>query len=270
MCADIAPDIALHSVVFHERIGTGATSTVFRVTGKKKDGTLFEAAAKRVIGHETSMFNQEVKLLMSLHHDNIITCYGALYSYDIHPMILLEYAPNGSLFDFLKSKTYLPKAQIWFWTKQIANAIKYLHDRDIAHRDIKSGNFLITKQYMLKLCDFGLSEITEITRNTSDSGTTAWMAPEIYMKRIASKASDIYSFGIVIWELWTCKIPFVGQTAAQIMWNVSDGKRPPIPARVPGNVADFLGRCWNIDRHNRPTTDEILSFATTEPSAIEF
>ena len=205
------------------------------------------------------MFKQEIELLMTMNHENIIKCYGALDTGDVSPVMLLEYAPNGCLFDFLKSKESLPLDLIEIWTKQMTNAIKYLHDKDVAHMDIKSPNFLITREMVLKLSDFGLSEIIVKTKSTTDKGTTRWMAPEIYTDLKASKASDMYSFGIVVWELWTCEIPFDGQTPTQIMWNVFNGERPPIPDKVPLAMRELIELCWARDPHTRPSIDHVQS-----------
>ncbi|XP_071948762.1 mitogen-activated protein kinase kinase kinase dlk-1-like [Antedon mediterranea] len=133
--------------------------------------------------------------------------------------IVMEYVANGSLYDYLGQKREqqqpLGNDQFFNWTQQGALAIQYLHELDIIHRDIKSPNFLITDKHNFKLCDFGISCISDKTVTTTYTGSLPWMAPESFeaffkydgSKIKVSKRSDIYSYSVVIWEMWTCQKP---------------------------------------------------------------
>ena len=106
--------------------------------------------------------------------------------------------------------------------KEMALAIQYLHTKKILHCDLKSQNILLTEEWNVKICDFGLARYTEkFTRdNHGKVGTPHWMAPEILRGEQYKEAADVYSFGVILWELVTCEIPHRGRSVPQIVGSV--------------------------------------------------
>lgn len=146
-----------------------------------------------------------------------------------------------------------------------ASALAYLHSFDppYLHRDVKSQNFLVTRDYHLKLSDFGESRVSERNRGvpmTGEIGTTHWMAPEMLRGDEYSEAVDIYGFGIVLWEIAAERHPYDELPERQIVYAVSvRGYRPPIPPNCPPSYARLMQACWSSDPNKRPAADEVLA-----------
>ena len=253
-------------IVYHERIGRGASGDVYRITFKSDKFGEIEAAAKKIpISKDDNInekFGREINYLQSLDHESIITYYGHVVT-DESLVIVTEYASNGSLYDYLKRKGRLPPALKIKWAIQAAKGIDYLQKKHVSHRDIKSPNFLITSDNNLKICDFGIAkDLTSTKTTTSGKGTIKWLAPEAYSftsSSMLSPKSDIFSFGIVLWELETCQEPYPGMRPERVMWLVGFEKgRPQIPATCPPVLKDLMERCWDGDRNKRPGPEEIV------------
>lgn len=123
----------------------------------------------------------------------------------------MEYLPGGSLFDYLHIKGYKPSQfRIYKICRDIALGMAYLHGRNIIHCDLKSSNILIDENNKIKISDFGLSQfIKNKTENKFKKiGTPQWMAPEVIKDHVYDFSSDVFSFGMIIWELATGQIPF--------------------------------------------------------------
>ena len=251
-------------LVYHEQVGRGASGDVFRVTWKSKEFGNIQAAAKKIpcLKNENveEKFGSEVNYLQTLKHENIITYYGQVVTPD-YLVIVTEYAANGSLYDYLRQRTtHLPQRQRLEWAIQAAKGIGYLQDNNILHRDIKSGNFLITSDNILKICDFGIAkDLTSTKTTTSEKGTVRWLAPEVFTEEKLSPKADIFAFGIMLWELETGEIPYKGIRSERVMWMVGNkGLRPEIPPDCYPELQDLMQRCWNGNRHKRPDVEKIL------------
>ncbi|KAF3656602.1 putative armadillo repeat-containing kinesin-like protein 2-like isoform X1 [Capsicum annuum] len=133
-----------------------------------------------------------------------------------------------------------------------------IHRMKIVHRDLKSGNCLVNKHYKVKICDFGLSRSLTPTpvQDSSSAGTPEWMAPELIRNEPFSEKCDIFSLGVIIWELYTLKRPWEGVPAIQVVYAVAnDGKRLELPE---GPLGKLIADCW-AEPDERPSCEEILS-----------
>ena len=253
-------------IIFHEFIGRGGSGDVFKITWKSKKFGNIEAAAKKIpIMKDDDIdekFGDEINYLQNLSHPNIITYYGHVIIPN-YLVIVTEYVSNGSLSDYLKRNKNLPLDLKLKWAIQAVRGIKYLQEKHILHRDIKSSNFLITSDNNLKICDFGIAkDLTTTTTTSNTKGTIRWLAPEAYSftsNSIVSPKADIFSFGIVLWELETGEVPYKGVRDERVMWLVGhDGVRPEIPASCPPVLKHLMQRCWDGDKNERPDTDYII------------
>lgn len=253
----------------------------FRVAVKmiEDQGLLFESRGPQ---NQSEALVQEIRLFQELKHDNIITFIGAC-SNDDHFYICTEFASDGSLYDFLHelSNSY-DLGLVRRWSIEIARGMDYLASKDILHRDLKSPNILLTnadvagsvsrsrygyrKQYddgplalTAKICDFGLShKNTVATKDTK--GTCRWMAPEVVTQQeeITWKC-DVYSYGIVLWEMLTREIPFQDLENQQVLYAVTfDDERPPIPDSFPVDFQDVVNACWKRNPDERPMWRAII------------
>jgi len=154
---------------------------------------------------------------------------------------------------------------------------RYLHQRSVNHRDLKSLNVLVDEQGRCKVADFGQSKSvdtlnTNLTQQTSvgNTGTVPWNAPEVLEGEGASNMSDVYAFGILIWEVMTTNIPWDGIGVAQIITGVLVKKRrPEIPADGDADLISLMQLCWEQDPLDRPDFDSVLTkleaMATSQP-----
>jgi len=145
-------------------------------------------------------------------------------------------------------------------SRQIARCMQYLHSRNIIHRDLKSLNLLINQRFEIKICDFGLSRVIDKNQPmTSNIGTVAWIAPEIFSnKKLYTEKADVYSFAIIMWELLTRQMPFAEAEAFTIPVLVTKGKRPTLPKKVPKDYGKLMEKCWHQKGEKRPSFDEIV------------
>ncbi|XP_072035307.1 uncharacterized protein [Amphiura filiformis] len=251
-----------YQLQYQEQLGSGGDGEVYRVLLKTEDGRTIEAAAKRFRENkkesELESQKKELDFLRQLRHPNIIQFFYAVLT----PLtiIVTEYASKGSLYEYLKRRTRLPKAQMLEWARQVSCAVQYLQEENVVHRDIKSSNIVITADDTLKLCDFGIAKRQCNTEKTNhERGTISWMPPEAFVEKLSSKASDIYSLGIVIWELMSCKIPYQGRESLSVLYAVKVHKlRPEIPAHCPPALKCLLEKCWKENRKKRPGIREVL------------
>ncbi len=124
-----------------------------------------------------------------------------------------------------------------------ASAIQYLHTLHVIHRDIKSLNVLITQEFVAKVTDFGTSRL--LTRKmTGLVGSPVWMAPEVLQAKQYSEKADVYSFGIVLWELLEKCLPYGDVPTGQLEQQVLLKKRPPVPDYCPEAYAKLMQACW--------------------------
>ena len=194
-----------------EEIGGGGMGTVYLGEWQGKQVALKKIKNDYTKGENKILlkkFINEINIIASLRHPNILLYMGTTIDENIYYMIT-EYLPIGSLSDYihLYKKTLTEKQKINI-ALQIAIAIQYIHSRKIFHCDLKSSNVLLDENFKIKLSDFGLSFSMSEERREVAGGTFFWMAPEILNNKKYEFSSDIYSYGMILWELLTEKNPY--------------------------------------------------------------
>eukprot|EP00002_Diphylleia_rotans_P001087 TRINITY_DN10603_c0_g1_i1.p1 TRINITY_DN10603_c0_g1~~TRINITY_DN10603_c0_g1_i1.p1 ORF type:complete len:188 (-),score=32.96 TRINITY_DN10603_c0_g1_i1:106-588(-) len=146
---------------------------------------------------------------------------------------------------------------------QIADAMAYLHSHSppIIHRDLKSPNILVSNldEFIVKLCDFGLARVKSDNQTMTRCGTGAWIAPEVLKGARYGEKADIYSFGIVCWEVVARQRPYTNMDQLKIGVEVVKGLRPPIPAGIDPVIDRVMQGCWNGNESLRPSFAEVKS-----------
>ena len=150
-----------------------------------------------------------------------------------------------------------PKVRTFFFHPPLVLIIAL----QVIHRDVKTSNFLYDKSYRIKVCDFGLSDLAEksIQDLSGAKGTLLYMAPEVMMGAPFNEKADVYSFGIVLWEILTFTEPFPHHTNVPgfVKAVAHEGERPVIPPGTPLSLASLMQDCWRAQYDQRPTFIEI-------------
>ncbi|XP_019352354.1 mitogen-activated protein kinase kinase kinase 7 isoform X7 [Alligator mississippiensis] len=153
------------------------------------------------------------------------------------------------------------------WCLQCSQGVAYLHSmkpKALIHRDLKPPNLLLVAGgTVLKICDFGTACDIQ-THMTNNKGSAAWMAPEVFEGSNYSEKCDVFSWGIILWEVITRRKPFdeIGGPAFRIMWAVHNGTRPPLIKNLPKPIESLMTRCWSKDPSQRPSMEEIVKIMT--------
>ncbi|KAF9167943.1 copper transport protein ctr1, partial [Actinomortierella ambigua] len=219
----------------------------------------------------TASILKEIDQNRALRHRHIIQFLGA-GTVDGSIVMITDYAENGSLQRVIKMNgasgitlTWETKTRI---RDEIASSLTYLHSLGILHRDLKSANILLTKHLEVRLCDFGLALDQRASETGGEpcrkqgapAGTLRWMAPELLTEKpVHSASSDIYAFGMVMWEMASNRTkPFAHQeNDTQLAAYVRSGGRETIPDDTPAEFRLWIDRCWDQDPANRPKAIEM-------------
>ncbi|GKU87703.1 hypothetical protein SLEP1_g2062 [Rubroshorea leprosula] len=201
---------------------------------------------------------QEIELLSQFEHENIVQYYGTDKD-ESKLYIFLELVTKGSLLN-LYQRYNLRDSQVSFYTRQILHGLKYLHDRNVVHRDIKCANILVDANGSVKLSDFGLAKATKLNDVKSCKGTAFWMAPEVVNLRNQGYglAADIWSLGCTVLEMLTREVPYSHLECMQALFRIGKGEPPPVPDSLSKDARDFILRCLQVNPNNRPTAVQLL------------
>lgn len=216
-----------------------------------------------------SRFIREVNMMSRVKHENLVKFIGACK--DPLMVIVTELLPGLSLRKYLTGlrPNQLELNVALSYALDIARAMDCLHANGIIHRDLKPDNLLLTaNQKSVKLADFGLAREETLTEMmTAETGTYRWMAPELYStvtlrqgeKKHYNNKVDVYSFGIVLWELLTNRMPFEGMSNLQAAYAAAfKQERPTIPQDIAPDLTFIIQSCWVEDPNLRPSFSQII------------
>jgi len=145
--------------------------------------------------------------------------------------------------------------------RDCARGMAWLHESipPIIHCDLKPGNLLVDSHYTVKICDFGLSCFKSASVLAASGGSLLWMAPELLSGKKISEKVDVYSFGIVLWEMVTREAPYRLHTSSTtLVPAVLGGERPPLSDKIHPSLCSLMQECWSEDRKKRPTFTSII------------
>ncbi|XP_026522358.1 mitogen-activated protein kinase kinase kinase 7 isoform X6 [Notechis scutatus] len=256
-------EIDYKEIEVEEVVGRGAFGVVCKAKWRGKDVAIKQIESES----ERKAFIVELRQLSRVNHPNIVKLYGAC----LNPVCLvMEYAEGGSLYNVLHGAEPLPyytAAHAMSWCLQCSQGVAYLHSmkpKALIHRDLKPPNLLLVAGgTVLKICDFGTACDIQ-THMTNNKGSAAWMAPEVFEGSNYSEKCDVFSWGIILWEVITRRKPFdeIGGPAFRIMWAVHNGTRPPLIKNLPKPIESLMTRCWSKDPSQRPSMEEIVKIMT--------
>ncbi|XP_038972097.1 tyrosine-protein kinase Fer [Phoenix dactylifera] len=256
-------DIQWEDLLLGEEIGEGSYAIVYRGVWNGSDVAIKLYLQKDY--HEGALldFKEEIRIMKILRHPNVLLFMGAVYSPD-RLAIVTEFLPRGSLFRVLhKNNQALDFKRRLKMAFDVARGMNYLHRRNppIIHRDLKSSNLLVDKNWTVKVGDFGLSCLKSSSTLTAKSGkgTPQWMAPEVLRGECSNEMSDVFSFGVILWELMTESVPWSHLNSLQVAGVVGFmDRRLDLPEGLDTRVASIICNCWESDPGRRPTFQQIM------------
>ncbi|KAI4301881.1 hypothetical protein L6164_035118 [Bauhinia variegata] len=251
-------EIPWEDLVLGERIGLGSYGEVYHADW---NGT--EVAVKKFLDQDFSgaalaEFKREVRIMRRLRHPNVVLFMGAV-TRPPNLSIITEFLPGGSLYRILhRPNCQIDEKRRIKMAMDVARGMNCLHTSTptIVHRDLKSPNLLVDKNWNVKVCDFGLSRLKHNTflSSKSTAGTPEWMAPEVLRNEPSNEKCDVYSFGVILWELATLKLPWSGMNPMQVVGAVGfQNRRLDIPKDLDPVVARIIWECWQTDPNLRPS-----------------
>jgi tRNA A-37 threonylcarbamoyl transferase component Bud32 len=198
-------------------------------------------------------------------HPNVVRIYGVAVDGTM-PIIVLEYCPGGSLDKILYgTKEQISEKQKLQWIRDVAMGMRHLHQHNIIHRDLAARNILLSvfgRSGIAKISDFGMSRVLQQTEAITQKriGPVCWMAPESIGQRIYSKKSDVWMFGVLIYEIISRREPHSDKDPNEVAIRVRDNfLTPEIPTNCPAFLKTLMQMCWNRQPEYRPSFDTICA-----------
>lgn len=258
----------------------------FLPSGKLHDGRL--VAVKRLYENSCrhmGQFMNEIHILARLRHKNLVTLHGCTSRRSRELLLVYEYIPNGTVADHLHGKlSQSPKVLPWSTRLSIAvetaEALSFLHENDVIHRDVKTTNILLESTFQVKVADFGLSRLfpNDVTHvSTAPQGTPGYVDPEYYQCYQLTEKSDVYSFGVVLAELISSKVAvditrhrhdinLANMAVDRIQKHALDELIDPklgvendfLAYKMVKLVAEVAFQCLQQDKEARPSMKEVL------------
>uniref|UniRef100_A0A3B4TEQ0 receptor protein-tyrosine kinase n=1 Tax=Seriola dumerili TaxID=41447 RepID=A0A3B4TEQ0_SERDU len=250
-------------------IGAGEFGEVYRgilrVPGRKEVAVAIKTLKPGYTEKQRQDFLSEASIMGQFSHQNIIRLEGVVTKFK-HAMIVTEYMENGALDRYLRDHDgEFSSFQLVGMLRGIAAGMKYLSDMSYVHRDLAARNILVNNTLECKVSDFGLSRVLEDdpegTYTTSGGKIPIrWTAPEAIAYRKFTSASDVWSFGIVMWEVMAFgERPYWDMSNHEVMKAINEAFRLPAPMDCPSAVYQLMLQCWLQDRSKRPRFGDIVS-----------
>lgn len=258
----------LKNIEIKEELNTGGTSTVFRATYNG-----IEVAVKdvKMDAEFTDFFQAEIEAFRILgDHPYIIKSYGYVDS-NSKRYIVMDYMINGELNSYLQiNKKTIKEPLMLKFSSDIAWGMKHAHDNKLVLIDLKCENILLDEYFNAKLCDLGFSLLKKnIENNKRFNGTAAFIAPELFQAEVKkehipySEKSDVFSFGIVAYQIGTLRYPRYSKPGKELntletLQAIADNKRPKITKSCPKFMSRLTKKCWEQEPEKRPDADKII------------
>eukprot|EP00730_Choanoeca_flexa_P017206 TRINITY_DN8253_c0_g1_i2.p2 TRINITY_DN8253_c0_g1~~TRINITY_DN8253_c0_g1_i2.p2 ORF type:complete len:372 (+),score=85.04 TRINITY_DN8253_c0_g1_i2:1241-2356(+) len=251
------------------KLGSGEFGAVYKGvwnTGGRGIEVAIKTMKQELVGSADQEFLREANLMVSLKHRNVVSLLGICLPPEL--MIVQELMPEGSMQDYLEKRPYKIKTnQLLQWAAEVANGMCYLEKKKFVHRDLATRNILLNANLEAKISDFGLSRVYEDNYYKASAGgkwPIKWYAPEsIYYGKFTTR-SDVWSFGVTIWEIFSfAEMPYGDMSGQDVIRMLEEGGRLPGPRGCPAKVYGVMCECWSMEADERPSFSQLLNKFTT-------
>ena len=251
-----------------QQLGEGSFGKAF-LCEKDSDGSLCVIKQILIEGmneKEKADVLNESNILAKLDHPNIIKFYDVFESKKPKHMIniVTEYADGGDLSEKIKERKNkngnFTESEILDYFTQICLAIRHIHEKKIIHRDLKSGNIFLMKNGFVKLGDFGIAKNFQRTIDKAKTmvGTPYYLSPEIIESKPYDSKSDIWSLGVLLYEMMTFKMPFNANNFSMLVAKIQRGNYIPPPSIYTKDLRELVSKCLTLEPERRPSIQEII------------
>ncbi|XP_071171781.1 tyrosine-protein kinase CSK-like isoform X1 [Mytilus galloprovincialis] len=239
----------------YELIGKGEFGDVYKGTYRNQGVAIKELKDKERAGQA---FLKEASVMTSMRHPNLVQLIGVVIGDTIQ--LVTEFMGKGNLVEYLRSRgrsVITKKDQIDF-TDDICSAMQYLESKDLVHRDLAARNILVNDNNTAKVSDFGLAKYGDYSAE-GGKFPIKWTAPEALRDNKFTNKSDMWSFGILLWEVYSFgRVPYPRIPLSDVVMHVERGYRMEAPDGCPQEIYNIMMQAWEIDPKQRPTFKQVL------------
>eukprot|EP01102_Stenamoeba_stenopodia_P007107 TRINITY_DN1982_c0_g1_i9.p1 TRINITY_DN1982_c0_g1~~TRINITY_DN1982_c0_g1_i9.p1 ORF type:complete len:1452 (+),score=527.97 TRINITY_DN1982_c0_g1_i9:1107-5462(+) len=259
--------IKFSDLVLGEKLGIGSYGTTYKGTWKGAEVAIKQLAIRNITPAVVDNLLIEVPALRALRHPNLVDFLGV--SIDKFAYSVSEHVVGVSLQAFLRRSKVINFPFVLKAALGIASALQFLHSKNITHRALKTKNILLDKKANVRVNDFGLESVKDELAKAISLATPEYLAPELLLQRKFNNQVDVYSFGIILWELCTLQQPYNGMNPKQVILSVvKNGARPPVPQNCPIAFSRLMQACWATDPNKRPTLANIIKLLSQPADLI--
>lgn len=255
-----------NSLILGDKLGKGNFGSVLKGTYKMNDETIPVAVktlkADMNIPNSQSEIMKEAEIMASLDHKHIVRLIGICEGTEM--MLVLELAELGPLHKYLKTHRNMSVRNILELMKQVAEGMQFLESRQFVHRDLAARNVLLVSETFCKISDFGMSKALGLDSQyyiapTAGKWPLKWYAPECICKFKFSSKSDVWSYGVTLWEATSYGLkPYASMKGPELMDFIDRGDRLSQPEMCPDDVYELMTSCWRTEAKDRPSFHDVV------------
>jgi len=263
----IEPGRSFENLEVIEELGRGAFATVYRAWDPLAERhvalKVLDTDRRRDAVRERAAGLGEARMVARIDDPHVVMLYNVFEVEGGRLAFALEYMDGGTLADLLRERRPLPEAECRRVLRGILAGLAAAHERGIVHHDVKPANVMLDRKGRVKLGDFGLGRVVEDDDPATSlvagrRGTALYMAPEVVMGRRGRRAADLWSVGVVLYEMLAGRPPFTGRTDQSLFYEILNASPPPLPDSVPPDLADLALRCLAKAPGDRPASAAAL------------
>ncbi|XP_069505517.1 megakaryocyte-associated tyrosine-protein kinase [Ambystoma mexicanum] len=257
--------LSMQQVTIEERIGEGEFGAVFRgeYMGQK-------VAVKNIKCDVTAQaFLAETAVMTTMQHKNLVRLLGVILQDGLY--IVMEFMSKGDLVNFLRTRgrSVIETRQLLEFALNIAEGMDYLESKKLVHRDLAARNILISADNIAKVSDFGMAKV-DPKQQDSAVLPIKWTAPEALKHNKFSTKSDVWSYGILLWEVFSYgRAPYPKMSLKEVSEGVEKGYRMAAPEECPPAVYTLMGSCWDVDPGKRPSFKKLKEKLVKELKGLQ-